>query len=505
MTQSIYQQLRRFVGQNTVNPSRRKFIKQVGAGSILISTLGLTACGGGSSSSSSANTGPRVGVIGAGFAGLSCAYELQKTGYQVTLLEASDHVGGRVRSSSDFVKGRVVEIGAELIGVNHPTWMAYKDIFNLELRPLTDNPEWASPVRINGTVLSKSEAETLLDEVDQIIELLDIDAAQVVADEPWKTPGAAALDSRTLKQWVDALNCSDLCKKVVTLTFESDNGQVASKQSYLGILAVIKGHGGAVSYLNDTETHRCVGGNQTLAAKLAESIKNLHINLPVTKIDWSSSQVSVTCANGQILNFDDIVLAVPPSVWSKIDFQPALPAGLKPQMGSNTKWFAPMASRFWQSRGQEQYALNEGIFNMTWDGTDGQGDSTNPVFVCFNGGDSSEQARQVFANGGESAVRERYLADLDLLYPGFRSNLSQAGNKTFFMDWPSQPWALASYSFPAPGQITTQGQTLFDGIGKHLHFAGEHTCYRFVGFMEGALYSGSQLAKRLAKRDGFIV
>lgn len=291
--------------------------------------MGLTACGGGSSSSSSANTGPRVGVIGAGFAGLSCAYELQKTGYQVTLLEASDHVGGRVRSSSDFVKGRVVEIGAELIGVNHPTWMAYKDIFNLELRPLTDNPEWASPVRINGTVLSKSEAETLLDEVDQIIELLDIDAAQVVADEPWKTPGAAALDSRTLKQWA--------------------------------------------------------------------------------------------------------------------------------------------------------------------------------VFVCFNGGDSSEQARQVFANGGESAVRERYLAELDLLYPGFRSNLSQAGNKTFFMDWPSQPWALASYSFPAPGQITTQGQTLFDGIGKHLHFAGEHTCYRFVGFMEGALYSGSQLAKRLAKRDGFIV
>ena len=36
-----------------------------------------------------------VVVIGAGFAGLVCAYELHKAGVKVTLLEARDRAGGR--------------------------------------------------------------------------------------------------------------------------------------------------------------------------------------------------------------------------------------------------------------------------------------------------------------------------------------------------------------------------------------------------------------------------
>ena len=35
----------------------------------------------------------------------------------------------------------------------------------------------------------------------------------------------------------------------------------------------------------------------------------------------------------------------------------------------------------------------------------------------------------------------------------------------------------------------TQGPILAAGLGR-LHFAGEHTCLKFVGFMEGAVQSG---------------
>jgi hypothetical protein len=42
------------------------------------------------------------------------------------------------------------------------------------------------------------------------------------------------------------------------------------------------------------------------------------------------------------------------------------------------------------------------------------------------------------------------------------------------------------------------------GLG-HLHFAGEHTSYKFVGYMEGALNSGAALAQRIAKRDGIAI
>src|SRR5687768_1661615 len=64
----------------------------------------------------------RVVVIGAGFSGLAAAYELTRAGYDVTVLEARNRVGGRVISFADLVKGKHVEGGAELIGSNHPAW-----------------------------------------------------------------------------------------------------------------------------------------------------------------------------------------------------------------------------------------------------------------------------------------------------------------------------------------------------------------------------------------------
>jgi monoamine oxidase len=72
------------------------------------------------------------------------------------------------------------------------------------------------------------------------------------------------------------------------------------------------------------------------------------------------------------------------------------------------------------------------------------------------------------------------------------------------MDWPGDAWTRASYSFPAPGQVTVQGPLLREGVNGRLHFAGEHTCYAFVGYMEGALNSGAAVAKRLAVRDGVL-
>ena len=74
----------------------------------------------------------RVVVVGAGFSGLAAAYELSKAGYEVTVVEARNRVGGRVISFSDLVPGKNVEGGGELIGSNHPAWIAYAKQFKLD-------------------------------------------------------------------------------------------------------------------------------------------------------------------------------------------------------------------------------------------------------------------------------------------------------------------------------------------------------------------------------------
>ena len=71
------------------------------------------------------------------------------------------------------------------------------------------------------------------------------------------------------------------------------------------------------------------------------------------------------------------------------------------------------------------------------------------------------------------------------------------------MNWPNEIWTGAGYSFPAPGQVTSVGPIMHVGLG-HLHFAGEHACYKFVGYMEGALNSGVAVAKRIVARDSGI-
>lgn len=57
-------------------------------------------------------------VIGGGLAGLSAALTLQEAGESVELFEASDNVGGRVRS--DFVDGYILDRGFQLINAGYP-------------------------------------------------------------------------------------------------------------------------------------------------------------------------------------------------------------------------------------------------------------------------------------------------------------------------------------------------------------------------------------------------
>ena len=56
-------------------------------------------------------------IIGAGFSGLAAAYKLKNAGWNVTVLEARDRIGGRVFSySMPQNKNLVFELGAEWVG-----------------------------------------------------------------------------------------------------------------------------------------------------------------------------------------------------------------------------------------------------------------------------------------------------------------------------------------------------------------------------------------------------
>ena len=93
--------------------SRRKFIKTSTTGMAVATATPMLAA---RAFSSAPGSEKNVLVLGAGLAGLSCAYELDKAGYDVTVLEARTRPGGRVRTYRDpFADGLYAEMGAEYV------------------------------------------------------------------------------------------------------------------------------------------------------------------------------------------------------------------------------------------------------------------------------------------------------------------------------------------------------------------------------------------------------
>ncbi|MEV0199707.1 NAD(P)/FAD-dependent oxidoreductase [Nonomuraea sp. NPDC050691] len=92
---------------------------------------------------SSRETSDSVIVVGAGMAGLACAVRLHEAGMAVRVLEASDGVGGRVRT--DVVDGFRLDRGYQVFNTAYPEARRVLDIDALDLRP------FASGVIVQGT------------------------------------------------------------------------------------------------------------------------------------------------------------------------------------------------------------------------------------------------------------------------------------------------------------------------------------------------------------------
>lgn len=103
--------------------------------------------------------GREIIIIGGGLAGLTCAVALQKGGQKVQLLEASDRIGGRVKT--DRVEGFLLDRGFQVFQSSYPTAAKWLDFKSLQLRAFR-----------NGCLLRKDGT------------------FKVVAD-PWRNPLAA--------------------------------------------------------------------------------------------------------------------------------------------------------------------------------------------------------------------------------------------------------------------------------------------------------------------------
>jgi phytoene dehydrogenase-like protein len=144
-------------------------------------------------------------VVGAGLAGLACAWHLHRAGRAVTVLEGSDGVGGRVRS--DRVDGYLLDRGFQVLLTAYPEAASVLDYDALDLRPF----ERGAVVRRGGAFHTLTDptrhpgtlARTLTAPVGSLADKVRIGWLGLRATR-WPGDGPTGGPDRTVAAWLAA-------------------------------------------------------------------------------------------------------------------------------------------------------------------------------------------------------------------------------------------------------------------------------------------------------------
>jgi monoamine oxidase len=447
----------------------------------------------------------RVAVVGGGLAGLSAAWFLHQFGVQVTVLEAANRLGGRVLTDDQFIPGRVVEAGAELIGDNHPMWLELASRFDLEPTPITRDEDYeaeglAVRIRFGDRDLDDDEARKLHQDLIRVFDVIGGDAFGIDPIEPWDSPGAEDFDQATVDQRLNVI-CedlfgpeSDLPRTAMEFLLANDNCAPTTEQSYLGLLALVSAGRfpdpedpddpeGMRGFWKVTERYRCHGGNDQLVRSLAGSLTDVRLNTRVAGVAVTIDNIGIDLDGDGVPEetFDHVVLAAPPSVWPTIESPSGFdPAGFTMSHGPAVKYLASFPSKFWKEQGLAPKA-NWDLLGSVWEATDQQPE--DPAFGDFG--------LATYSGGPHVLTESEYPQRLSEIFPGFAPSVAR------LVDWPNTPHILTGYSVPSPGQVCTIGKALSTVHDGRLFFAGEQSCVPFFGYMEGALQSGARAARDL--------
>jgi monoamine oxidase len=480
----------------TADPwTRRQFLRTTLAGGAGLFLSGRTGFG----QRRRPGSKPRVLIIGAGFSGLACAFELQGAGADVIVLEARGRLGGRVLSMDSFIKKRVVEAGGELIGSNHPTWATYAGRFGLHFDDVLEPEAGRSPIMLNGCIYQGEALVELWNSIRNAMSLLNKDARTVNLNAPWNTLDAGRLDHLSLEKVSHTWSLDGSTRQGLLALIGNDNAASPKHESYLGVIASVAG-GGVEQYWTETEVFRCRGGNQRLALKLATAIglDRIHLTAPVEQIHLGDHRVTLSTAGGATFEGDIVVLTVPPSAWKNFSVNPKIPSTYQVQAGPAVKYLSSVKRPFWLADGLSANSMSNGPIGATWEGTEAQRtDPTDPAcLTVFSGGLAAQRCLAISPKVRTEILGRR----LEKIYPGYLANV----DRSMFMNWPADKYTLCGYTTPAVGEVTTKYPLLREGFADRMYFAGEYTSLLFPGYMEGGLHSGATLAKRLAQKVNLV-
>lgn len=469
---------------------RRKALKQIGlsaaAGFMLPSWL---------SSCKHTDPGPEikydgtVAIIGAGISGLYLADMLNSKGIKVVLYEASDRLGGRIRTlrtttdkSSDSLSydpdfppyaDFPIELGAEQILGSDSAWGTMVNLLKIPTADFTASSSNSyildGKLKADADLASDNDFVTAKDFLNQVA---NFSGQSGSVDETIQLQGINARMYSVLNSWIG-----------------NKNGTSDDRLAMKGVAE-------SASLIKHDQKKLTLSTNpmeDVVGSRFNAIVSKIKFNTVVKSIDYSGDLINVTDQNNNTTTFNKVILTVPVSVLKggDINFSPSLPSEKLSSLNvmdmnksirvvldfKQNIWGDATAFIYGGSKGPEYFStgLGRSEFNKT-------------LSVTISG-----------ANAENFSLTE-LLAELNSVIDVTNNIRLDDNNNPIVVikDWSKEPFIRGGASFLKPGGSTQDRINLATSINKKLFFAGEATDSNGeAGTVNGALLSAERAAQEV--------
>lgn len=442
----------------------------------------------------------RVLVLGAGLSGLAAAYELERAGHSVTVLEARGRAGGRVRTVREpFSDGLYAEAGAQYVPEGHGYTLKYVRLFGLRLEPVAESGRptlyyiRGRRVAVGGGArlswpLELSESERRLD-IDGLTERYVLPVLKELGDAArpdWPPESLRKYDRMTFAEFLRGRGASPAALELFGVGYHDINGDgIESYSALSGLRDLALGHAGRES--------KIVGGSDLLPAAFARRLaRSIRYGAAVVRIEQTAEGVGVVCLQaGAPVRFtgDRLVCTLPFSVLRRVEVAPRFSpekerAVRELPYTSVVRTYLQTRRKFWLDAGASGDVLTDSP--KLWLGPVGHR-GRRDIYEAFATG---EQARRLASLGASERVR--FAEDETAkVFPAARAEF-EGGTS---VSWDGEEWARGAWTWYKPGQMTSLLPHVARAEGR-IHFAGEHAS-AWPGWMQGALESGTRAAREV--------
>ena len=449
--------------------NRREFLKILGAGSLGIALAPKDVF--------AQKRKKSCVIIGAGFSGLAAAYKLKNAGWNVTVLEARERIGGRVFSYRMPQNGSLVcELGAEWVGESHERIKALCRDFNIALQKHQFDDFLLRDGKVSrpGAWSFSPQARTAFEKAIKNYEKLSALQKSKLDKLDWWT-------------FLEKIGFAEDDLRLRDLMDSTDFGESIRHVSAFAALAEY-----AESSPHNEMDYKMTGGNSRLAEEFARRIgaENIRLNTLVSEINQTKGTVTVK-TDAETFRADACICTAPTQSLLKIKFNPPLPsaqtlAAEKLIYSRICKNSVLYEKRFWKA---ENFSLvSDATSHYYFHSTQNQAGAEG-ILTSYAIG---EKADVLASQSDERRMRiiTRDLVDFDEDAPKLAKAIASYA-------WQRDKFTDGAYALYRPGQWFGIRPILQRPHGKVL-FAGEHLA-DWQGFMEGAIETGEAAAESLIR------